>query len=343
MSYSHLPEAFKFSHDFCFFLHDQMVFTLKSGEEANIFSHSWEMDPNNSPIPDGMSGEELVQWLEQKGHKDVIYILYYKQICAALLADMLHFIYEALSCSAKGKLTVTYALLRKPIKENLFYLEWLLADPSDMLAKFDSDDLRSRSISRSFTEERKKEIIKAALSNTEYRNWIDPDFIYDLRYNKSFSLGFESLFQKANHLVTTFRFMETERSNFNFVFSDEQSWESQWDGLYSFLPVLLFHAVQIVDTLIANFAQRKQGVDLTALRTIIGMVFWLERGPHSSKLDHLRKDLRDKLHEFELTCPDCKSELIFDDAHMLLLYQENSMKCGTCKWSTNLGTLTGDF
>ena len=40
---------------------------------------------------------------------------------------------------AEGELTVAYALLRKPLKDNLFYLEWMLADLPDFLGVFRSD------------------------------------------------------------------------------------------------------------------------------------------------------------------------------------------------------------
>ena len=343
MSQSLLPEEFQFSHDFCFFLHDQLVEILKSGEEANIFSHHWEIEKGETPPPEGLSGEEFFDWLEDNGHKDIVFTLYYKQICAALLSDMLHFIYEALSCSAKGKLTVAYALLRKPLKENLFCLEWLLADPVNMLAVFDGDDLRARSINKAFSDTQKKELIRKAVGETEHGEWMDAEFLYDLRYNKKFSSGFEQLFQKANHLVTSFRFLETERSNFNFVFSDKDSWQSQWEGLYSFLPMLMFHTVQIVEALIATFATRKEGIDLTSIRTAIGMAFWIEKGPHAAKSDQIRADIRSAFEKAQLTCPQCSNLLTYPDSQLLALYRKNEMSCSECSWSVDLGRLTSDL
>lgn len=334
-----LPEAFHFSHDYCFFLHDQLVETLKSGEKADIFSHRWIPEEGEALPPEGLSGEELIEWLEGNGQKDMVYVLYYKQICAAILSDMLHFIYEALSCSAKGKLTVAYALLRKPLKENLFYLEWLLAEPGEMLAAFDGENLRARSVDKAFDPSKKVEVISKALQETEHGHWIDAQFIYDLRYNKEFSAGMEPLFQKANHLVTSFRFMETERSNFNFVFSDEYSWQSQWEGIYSFLPILLFHAVQIVESLITNFATRQSGIDFTSLRTTIGMMFWLEKGPHATKSGQLRDDMKQSFEDAGLSCPNCDRKIPFDDSQLLGLYKSNQLSCHNCNWLVDLGTV----
>jgi hypothetical protein len=49
-------------------------------------------------------------------------------VLPAVLSDLLHFIYEALQCSRKGKLNVTYALIRRPIQESLYLLESIVLD-----------------------------------------------------------------------------------------------------------------------------------------------------------------------------------------------------------------------
>jgi hypothetical protein len=46
-----------------------------------------------------------------------------RTVFPALLSDFLHFVCEALATSRKGKLTVTHALLRKPLQDSLFLLK----------------------------------------------------------------------------------------------------------------------------------------------------------------------------------------------------------------------------
>jgi hypothetical protein len=127
------------------------------------------------------------------------------------------------------------------------------------------------------------------------------------------------------------------------VFSDEKSWFSQWDGLYSFLPVLLFHTVQIVEALVAKFAKRKEGIDLTSLRTAIGMTFWLEKGPHAARSDDIRADIRSSFEVAQLTCPKCAHLLTHSDAQLLDLYLKNEMSCSICAWKLDLGNLARDL
>ncbi len=332
MDYGHLPHEYHFSHSFCFYLHDQLVAALKSGEEAKIFDVKLISDHK---LPEGLAGDSLFEWLTDNGHRSVILDMYYRQITAALLADMLHFLYESLRCSAKGKITVSFALLRKPLKENLFYLEWLLAAPAEMLTAFEDQRPSAKSINL-LSDVRKKEIIRAAVEKTSMGHWLDPDLIYDLRYNKRFSAGFEYLFQKANHLVTSFKALETEPANFNFVFSDDEAHRSQWNGLYSYLPPLLLHAVEVVEALLATFAKRRDGIDLTAIRNAIGFACWIDSGPHKDLGAEAMREMKSALLENELPCPSCHTEIFSADESLMALYNENSVSCAACGWSFDL-------
>lgn len=332
MDYGHLPQEFHFSHNFCFFLHDQLVAALKSGEEAKIFNVELVSDQK---VPEGVEGEQLFEWLSNNNHRSVILGMYYRQITAALLADMLHFLYESLRCSAKGKITVSFALLRKPLKENLFYLEWLLADPGDMLSAFEDEKPSAKSI-KLLTDVRRKEIIRLAVDKTSMGHWLNSELIYDLRYNKKFAVGFENLFQKANHLVTSFKALETEPANFNFVFSNDDAHHSQWNGLYSYLPLLLLHTVEVVEGLLATVAKRQDGIDLTQIRNAIGFAHWMDSGPHYHLGAEVFKDMKAALLSEELPCPSCKAQIFSSDESMIALYNENTVCCASCGWNFDL-------
>lgn len=333
MDYGHIPEELHFSHNFCFFLHDQLVSTLKEGEKADIFSIQFNSEKS---IEHEMSGEELFAWMENNGYREEILSMYYKQLTSALLSDMLHFIHESLRSSTKGKLTVTYALLRKPLKENLFYLEWLLADPSSMLEAFEGANLVSKS-AKSVSPERKKEIIGKAMELTSMGKWVDPDFIYDLRYNKHCEYGYEALFQKANHLVTQAKPFETEPANFNLIFSNEISFASQWRGLYSHLPLILIHAIEVVEALIGNFARRDESLpDLTWVRTMIGFTHWVDTRPAALVETNFLPDFRKSISDIDLCCVECGTKIFSDEKALFSLYNENSLVCGNCGWSFQL-------
>lgn len=327
MSQKHLPEEFRFSHDFCIFLYQRLVVILNSCEEAEIFREPLRIKEGENGPPEAVYGHELVAWLEQNGHQDIVDSLTRKEIFKRVLVDMALFISEALSCSAKGRLTVTFALLRKPLKENLFCLEWLLADPVEMLEKFNQED--SRQLDK-IKEQKKKEIVRGAIAKTEYGEWVNADFIYDVRFDKKFASGFEQLFQKANHLITSIDVMRTEKSNFNLIFSGEEAWRSQWAGLYSFLPILLFHAVQIADALTSTFAWRREELDLLTLRSAIGLVLWREKTPHAITSGECKDQIRKFLLEAEVDCPQCAAPLRYSDVQLFEIYWKNELSCERC-------------
>lgn len=328
---SHLPEEFEFSHWYAFFLHDQLVETLKSAEKAEVFNSIIEFKhESHKQAIEGLSGEEFISWLEENGYKEEVLVLYYKQLCAALLSDFLHFIYESLKCSKKGKLTVAYALLRKPLKENLFYMEWLLARPGDFLKRFEEENPHRFKLPHAdeTSESDHIAIIREAAENTKTGLWMNPEFIHELRFKKNSPISLEPLWQKANHLVTTFKYMETEECNLNFVFSGPDAHYSQWSGYYQFVPILLFHAVEVVEALLKRFARRgDEETDLVPLRTIAGMMLYLENPPWESDMTEAISNFGATLEEAGLNCPKCGSEFKFHHRNISLFYDSGSLVC----------------
>src|SRR5262245_53205191 len=112
-----IPEEHKFAHEYCFFLHDILADIVVSGEQEKIFHHTFQIrNEADAEQIQKRSGEDLADWMEHNGYFTELQEANKRHICIALLSDFCHFIYEALNCSKKGKLTVSFALLRKPLK-----------------------------------------------------------------------------------------------------------------------------------------------------------------------------------------------------------------------------------
>src|SRR5512135_2054302 len=121
----HLPEQFQFSHEYALYLSDMLTSIVVEGERARIFEVEFALASEGQATEiDGFSSEALLDWLASPGHEDVVAQVLFRQSIVALLVDFCHFVFEGLSCSRKGKLTVAYVLFRKPFKDSLFYLEW---------------------------------------------------------------------------------------------------------------------------------------------------------------------------------------------------------------------------
>jgi CheY-like chemotaxis protein len=132
-----LPSEFEAIHKLSFDWHDALADYVVRGEEAGLLLvKTKSRRDGDSDTMEGLEGEALCDWMEQNGYADAVDEGFTRHIALALLSDFCHFLYESLRCSEKGKLAVAYALLRKPLRDNLFYIEWLLADREEFIRLF---------------------------------------------------------------------------------------------------------------------------------------------------------------------------------------------------------------
>ncbi|MBY0160201.1 hypothetical protein H0178_31260 [Cytobacillus firmus] len=244
-----IPQKYREIHEFLFAWHDILAHIVVEGDRLHLLDANFTIEETVSDSEViTLEGEKLWEWLLANGYENITRELLQKQIYFALLSDFCHFLYEALTCSERGKLTVCFTLLRKPFKDNLLLLEWLLADPNDFIEKFTSDNSDNFAPDK-IPVEKKLEIIKNA--EIKAQTALDQfSHIYDLRYNKKKHFGFEPVWNQAAHIVTSFKFYKTESENLNFVFSDYTAIEDQWEQLYVSLPILIYHAVEVAITLL---------------------------------------------------------------------------------------------
>lgn len=339
-----LPEKYWFAHAYCFFLHDILADIIVRGEQLEVFHHGFELRYiSHGEEMVQKSGEELFEWMKRNGYEAELREATRRHICVALLADFCHFVYEALVCSQKGKLTVTYALLRKPLKENLFYFEWMLADPADFIERFhapilDPTDRPLPNVADLKPDAKKAtlEIISKAMNIITFASDFSAEFIHELRYDKKCPYGFEVLFQQANHLITTYS-GATEEGNFNFIFSDDEARESQWNGLYTFLPTLLLHTVLVVTTVIQGFDEGKlEDVEFDIFRAIAGFIVYVNDAKWLSDVTSPLQDFAAGLTSLALPCLGCQEMLAFDLDNVRELYEEGIVRCNRCGYKTLL-------
>jgi hypothetical protein len=339
-----IPDEYKFAHDYCFFLHDLLASIVVVGEQEEIFHHKFPLkNSSHAEQMDGKIGDELASWMEQNGYAAELWKANRRHICVALLSDLCQFVYEAIDCSKKGKLTVTFALLRKPLKENLFYFEWLLADSDDFINRFHAPLPKKENAKRpipqpmQLSKEKRIEIIGNAMKKTDLGVWISPEFIYQLRYDKDVEYGLEWLFQRANHLITTF-VAQTEEQNFNFVFSGDEEKLSQWKGLYTTLPVLLLHAVLVIEGVIGTFENDKlQDFSFMKLRAIIGFLLYVQSGQwNSANFAPAFEGFLTSFSNTDIPCFGCQEIIKLDSQNIHSLYREGVLVCQQCGYKTLL-------
>ena len=312
---------------------DSLAQLITYGKKANAFEVQFEIrTEDDGAALSTLQGEGIIEWLGQHGYGEVLGEMLLKTIFPALLADYCQFISEALICSERASLTVTYALLRKPLRESLLYLEWLLANPNEMLNTLHNQPASELALNRLSSRERAVDIIQKAINRTLQPDIYNPDFLYDLRYNKSADYGFEQLWNKALHLVTTRHHLETEPRNLNFIFSDDSSRLSQWHHIYTRLPFLLFYTVDICYVLMAFvLGDVHPSHAKNAFKKSMGLLLWHEEiqrlTPEEDDIDYDIKPLQG----LALTCPSCTQKIAANERLVRSLYEREFMICPNCR------------
>ncbi len=332
--YGILPQEFRFSHRFAFHLHDVLARMVHDGERDGIFDVQIDFASETeraslASVPD----EETWDWLESNGREAELCELTAKQVFAGLVADMCQFTFEALSCARKGKLAVAYALFRKPLKDNLFYLEWLLADQETFVERFRRRRIENVDHTKAFPDPKeKRRIMQAAMAKTPWGNWLTDELLYDLRYAKSAAYGFEGYWNQATHLITTHRHYRTDDTNFNFVFSGGEDHIAQWRHLYLRLPVLMVHAVEIADSLFASFSfADDHTAEVRRLRRAVGFQLWADQAQQSVVPDSCLERLRQYITEVgTLCCTECGNQVALDLWVAMRFYLRGVIRCPAC-------------
>ena len=111
-----------FKHNYLTYCNDVLVSMLKYADEEKMASVS--IDLGNGENIEFEQDEKWQEWLITHGHREEMYEVYYRHTFFSLVADFCSYMLESINCAAKMKVAVSYALLRKPLKDTLGYIEW---------------------------------------------------------------------------------------------------------------------------------------------------------------------------------------------------------------------------
>jgi len=282
-----MPDKYQSAHNLCFLIHDIMLQALKSGETAGIFNTSLKISHEDEEFL--KSSNNIFDLLDAKDRSQDKVKLIRATVLRAVLSDALHCIYEALKCSEKGKLNITYMLIRKPIQETLYLIESLFMDGIEFSKSLSENPLTLRPKNAGGIESHIRRI-----SNIVTLLGDDPrfsaDYIARLRYDKNNEDNFDGICNLAMHLFTEHKAIKTEKLNVNFIFSDWNSKLSQWSYLYSRLPYLLYYFHVIIECIFSEVAQTPSAYILDMQRRIISSVcLWWKDVDENYQSDELVK------------------------------------------------------
>ncbi len=242
-----IPKQWRLAHSFCFFLHDECVRALVEYEAAgaHLVTINFESQVSAEEF-NRLAKEDPTEALVRTGYPAEARRVVINTIIMGMVSDCLHHIFEALRCFEKRKVVVGFNLLRKPLKQNLLYLAWMLGSEDGFYTEFTSGN--PESLSQKKIGNLRQEIYTnaiAKLSNGLRLPFI-PEILEKLIYDRKFDYGFERAFEHAVHLITIERLeLRTAPQNFNFIFKNYAD-NDTYDVLYSWAPYLLFFLAQTI-------------------------------------------------------------------------------------------------
>lgn len=193
-----LPYQYWEAHEFCVYIHDQ----IQELHSQYVTSGAHQMVTNAFEAvlaEKGMdlSDVELLPFLKQNGLLQLYKHHVVSHLVVGLTGDMLSFLSEALSCFERRKFTVGFALLRKPLKENLLFLAWLLADQDDFISRFEENTHKSLN---GVQPEQRILLFEKVIAMLPTKEAFVAEALHDRIFSKTAAHGFEPIWQRASHL-----------------------------------------------------------------------------------------------------------------------------------------------
>ena len=253
---TNLPNKFNFGHELSFLLHDIMTNLYVTAKQTNMFSVN--IDIYEDEYKEFLeNSEDIGKWILNTKEKNKSAKVLKTIVFPAVLSDMLHCFYEALETSRKGKLTISYMLIRKPLQESLYLLEEIVLSELSFSDKLINNLNLLESSSAGGLDEHARRIEQIfEIIGSDFG--LNSHYISQLRYDKSSEDSFDGICNKSMHLFTNHKSIKTENMNINMIFSGYSQFETQWAYLYSRLPYLLFYTWIIVEYLTNSIIKTSQ-------------------------------------------------------------------------------------
>ena len=134
----HLDKKHHNTHNLCAIIYDQLTEILVNENYSGLLNTKFDLNKFDPEEREKFESGEIhpIDWLEANGLNEELCTVLTKHITMSILSDYVNFIYESLSCAMRGKMTVAYALLRKPFTDELLLFEQLLNNEEEFINRF---------------------------------------------------------------------------------------------------------------------------------------------------------------------------------------------------------------
>lgn len=251
MKFDYLPKKYRTVHSACFKLVQQIEEFIVGNDYRCLQSTTYKLSDEEIRLFDEY--DNIWDYL-QKYKKEQFCTLLNKNLILGLLKDFCYFILESLECSKKMRLVVSFALLRRPLVDNLKILLRIFGD-----ASFHANFVEKDNYDPTKIDDKELKQLLDATDSIRFANTITGQFIYECVFDKNNPNSLVNLSNRAIHPVTTRPWNKTGAMNCNFMFVTADDIEELWKLYYSFLPPILIFYSELFN--VAVFCLFKDEVD----------------------------------------------------------------------------------
>jgi len=321
----YLPERFVSRHKLLLFFNDILVDMLEKADKFNLSSSTINLK-DNQEIPDDI--DSIIDWLIENGYKKEAYESTKAHVFFSLLRDFLFYMHESFSCSERGKVTVAFSNSRKPIKDNLFYMCWLLVDTEELITKLLDENPKTFDVSSIDFKDKEKIITKA----TQKINFsLSGELLTEIIYDRKSAKGLSAIWDKSLHIITGNKNYPTSVGNLNFIFADDKVWDEHWEAYYNKIPFIMTFASKVSITLFEDIANVRSEIKTfnQLIRSIkYDMTFSDDFNPD---------DYKNLFNKLLFTCEECKYEYKLDSRMEMEFINDYLFSCPNCKSLERVG------
>lgn len=254
MEFLYLPKEYHNAHKNCFELVRQI-------EELVVGNDYQFLRASKAPLTveekDKLVECDDIWGFLKKNKEDQFYTLLKKQLVLGLLMDFCYFMQESLECSKKKRLVVSYAMLRRPLVDNLKILLRILLDDEFYDNFIEKDDYDPASMG---DEELK--VMLQATDKLRLCKSIKGEFIYDCIFEKNNPGSIVNLSNRAIHPVTTRPWNRTGAMNCNFMFVVRDDLAELWKHYYAYLPAILLFYSELFNAAVFGLFEEEVDMEL---------------------------------------------------------------------------------
>ena len=245
-------------------------------------------------------------------------------VSLALMSDFYCFLHHALTAFEKRQFTVGYANLRKPLRENLPLLCWICADEDEFFKKFLTDPVKAFNSGALSPEKRTIIFEKASEKGVPFSKF-PKDVVENIVYSRTFTHGLGPSLDKATHLVTSKKDMQTEEFNFNFIFKSPLD-NDVYEVGYVSLSLILMYAYLVIYSVCGKFYKALNTYQTWMLLAVWGAYEAIFLGKKSEGFSLFESEMKDTLK-----CMHCGASFELNKNNIPRLVMIERIECYKCE------------